>query len=291
MYGLLYRKWPKSAVHPAAFIMDASKHLSMEYEAVISDSMDYAREALFGKWVRWLIFVILSLPMALVQFVFDPEKIMAGGTFHWEQINWGELAILVILGIILSFFLSGYLVRIYRGTKPAPDFDNWGQLFMDGLKLAIVEILWLIPLIVVFMAELAVIALGSIAAGGSRDASLLIFLLAMLLFIIIEIVLFIIIFLYMILGAVRFARTGSIREGIRFSAITQTIRRIGWGAYILSLIILFVIGIIFYIVTAVLHFIPYAGWVIVLVITPIFSIFMTRYITLLYEHGEPAAAP
>jgi Protein of unknown function (DUF4013) len=278
----------ENAVNSGVFIMDASTHLSMEYGAVISDSMDYAREALFGKWVRWLIFVILSLPMALIPFIFDPKQIMAGGTFHWEQVNWGELALLLILGIIFSLLLSGYLVRIYRGTKPAPDFDNWGQLFMDGLKLAVVEILWFIPLIVVVAAELAVVAVISIAGGSG--AGMLIALLALLVFVIIEIVLLIVILLYMILGAVRFARTGSIREGIRYSEITQTIRRIGWGAYILALIVLFVIGIIFYIITAVLHFIPYAGWVIALVITPIFSIFMTRYITLVYEHGEPVVA-
>jgi hypothetical protein len=41
-------------------------------------------------------------------------------------------------------------------------------------------------------------------------------------------VLFVLVQLFGILGAVRFARMGSIRERIRFSAILATIRTMGW---------------------------------------------------------------
>ena len=101
----------------------------------------------------------------------------------------------------------------------------------------------------------------------------------------------IIVMLFGILGAVRFARTGSIREGIRFSAILTTIRTMGWFSYILSLIIFAVIAVIYAIITAVLSFIPFIGWVFVLIVAPFFSIFIARYFTLVYDQGEPQPVP
>src|SRR5512137_698409 len=100
----------------------------MDPGEILSESIAYTREAFEGKWVRWIIFIILSLPMALVPFVFDPEKVVdkTTGAFHWELIAWDQLAVLLIAAFILSFFSAGYVVRIYRGVKPAPDFDDWG---------------------------------------------------------------------------------------------------------------------------------------------------------------------
>ena len=121
----------------------------MDIEPLLSDSFAYAQEALVGKWTRWAIFILLALPFALVQFVFDPKKMTDGAKFNWEAVPWAQVALLVLLGIIFSFFLSGYMVRIYRGTKPAPDFNGWAELFVDGIKLAVVWFLWVLPLFVI----------------------------------------------------------------------------------------------------------------------------------------------
>src|SRR5512135_613198 len=110
----------------------------MDIGVLLSDSFAYAQEALVGKWTRWAIFIILALPFSLIQFVFDPKKIITGTSINWGAIPWAQIAILAIAGFILSFFISGYGVRIYRGTKPAPDFNDWAGLFVDGIKLAIV---------------------------------------------------------------------------------------------------------------------------------------------------------
>ena len=107
----------------------------MDYGAMLTASSEYAKGALLGKWVRWIIFIILGLPFALVQFTFDPEKIVdkATGAFHAELIPWDQLAILIAAGILLGFLLAGYMVRVYRGARPAPEFDNWAGLLVDGL--------------------------------------------------------------------------------------------------------------------------------------------------------------
>ena len=137
---------------------------------MVKDSLEYAKEALIGKWGRWITFIILALPMALVQFVFDPEKLInkTTGDINWALVPWDQLAVLMVIGIPLGFFLAGYMVRVFRGVKPAPDFDNWAGLFIDGLKLNIVWFLWFLPCLVVMVASIGmmVISLGKCKGPG-----------------------------------------------------------------------------------------------------------------------------
>jgi hypothetical protein len=262
----------------------------MDIAALFSDSFAYAREALVGRWARWMIFIILALPFSLIRFVFDMTTITRGTSVNWGAIPWGRIAILAGIGILLSFFISGYMVRIYRGAKPAPDFNGWGGLFVDGIKLAIVWLLWLLPVFIVLVAGAAfafVIFVSSPAAPAPNIAILLFVLLLVLL----EFFLVLIVLLFGILGAVRFARTGSIREGIRFSGILATIRTMGWLSYILALIVVAVAGIVYAVITAALSVIPLIGWILVLIIGPFFTIFTARYFTLVYDQGEPSVIP
>jgi membrane protein required for beta-lactamase induction len=110
---------------------------------------------------------------------------------------------------------------------------------------------------------------------------------AAMILLLIGLIILVITLLYAILGAVRFARTGSIREGIRFSAITGTIQAIGWGTYILALVIVMVLVILFSLVISLFGLIPLVGWVIVLVLNPFVQVFMARYISRVYDHNLP----
>ncbi len=89
----------------------------MDIGVLLSDSFAYAQDALVGKWVRWAIFIILALPFSLIQFVVDPKKIMTGTTINWSAIPWGQIAILAGIGILLSFFISGYVCPGIPGRK------------------------------------------------------------------------------------------------------------------------------------------------------------------------------
>ncbi len=266
----------------------------MDYGEVISVSIDYSREALAGKINTWLIFILCSLPFALIQFTFDPEKLRAAKVTDMQGflslIPWPQIIALYLAGFFLSFFISGYVVRVYRGAPTPPEFEHWGSLFIDGFKLMVVDILWCIPVTVVFAAAIAVIIFA--AAGSTGSPGLMIA--AMLFLLLVAFVLMLITILYSIIGSVRFARTGSIREGIRFSAINSTIGTIGFGTYIIALIVLLIVWILFTVVVMVLSMIPFVGWVIALVLNPLFSVFCARYISLIYDHGfpqVPAPAP
>jgi len=254
---------------------------------MLTDSFEYAKEALLGKWVRWFIFIILGLPMALVQFTFDPEKLVdkTTGAFHPELIHWDQLAILISAGILFGFFLAGYLVRVYRGARPAPEFDNWAGLFIDGLKLNIVWFLWLLPFLVVMLAALITIFI-TVSSQAKPSASLLAYLGILLVLLLIGFVLALIAALYSFLGSIRFARTGSIREGIRFTKITEMIRTMGWLPYLIALLVMIIVSVAFGLVTMVLSIIPFIGWVLVLIVTPFVTLLFGRYAMLVYEQGE-----
>jgi hypothetical protein len=262
----------------------------MDIGALLSDSFTYAQEALVEKWTRWAIFILFALPFSLIRFTFDPKTIMTGTRMNWGAIPWGQIAVLAGLGFILSFFISGYAVRIYRGVKPAPDFTGWTDLFVDGVKLAVVWFLWLLPLVIVMAAACAV-AFASFLSTRATAMPNIILLLLVLLLLLVEFVLFVIVMLFGVLGAVRFARTGSIREGIRYSAILTTIRTMGWLSYILLLIGFVIAAVIYAVITAILSFIPFIGWVLLLIVNPVFMIFTARYFTLVYDQGEPQPVP
>ena len=258
----------------------------MENGILVTESVNYTKDALFGKWTRWLIFVICSLPFSLIAFTFDPDKIMTGTSVHWELIPWTEIVLLCIAGFLLSFIISGYLARIYRGTTPAPEFDNWGTLYIDGIKVAVTGFLWFVPMGIVLLALFA-----TIFAGFGSESVLPTILAAALviILIILEIILGIIAVLYSMIGVVRCARTGSIREGIRFTAITGTLRAIGWVNYLITLLVLVAIAFVFFLILSLVALIPYAGWVIELVLTPLYSVFSARYLCRVYDHGMPQA--
>lgn len=260
----------------------------MDYGTAITDSIDYTKDALWGKWVRWLIFIICSLPFALFPFVIDAKEVFSSTEIRWDLIHWDQLAAIFIAGFLLSFIVSGYITRIYRGTKPAPEFDSWYSLYLDGIKLAVVSFIWYSPMIIVIIVLLGIATLGMASGGNMTSVGLVLGL--MLLSIVIEMILLVIILLFSTLGMIRFARTGSIREGIRFSKISETISTIGAGTYIIALVVLMACGFIFYIVISVVDLIPYAGWVIHMVITPVFMIFSARYMSLIYDLGEPQPA-
>jgi hypothetical protein len=262
----------------------------MDIGALLSDSFTYAQEALVGKWTRWAIFILFALPVSLIQFTFDPKTIMTGTEMNWGAIPWGQIAVLAGLGFILSFFISGYTVRIYRGTKPAPDFTGWTDLFVDGVKLAVVWLLWILPVIIV-LATIGALAFLSFFSGQPATMPNITLLFIAFLLLLVVFVLFVVVLLFGILGAVRFARTGSIREGIRFSAILTTIMTIGWLSYIILLIGYVIAMVIYAVITGILSFIPYIGWILVLIVNPVFTIFTARYFSLVYDQGEPHQVP
>jgi len=236
----------------------------MDYGSMLSDSFQYAKDCVWGNARRWF---------------------------------------LLLVSMIIFPFILGYCVRIYRGKRPAPELEQWGSLFVDGLKLFVIELIYAAPVILLiiiaflpFFSTLISAGLMTEGAGTMTEAQAEQFFAAhpeilsslgiMLVLIIVAVILAIIIGIFSFIGAIRFARTGSIAEGFNFSAILGTIRKIGWINYLLALIIICVIACVYGFVMNIIMMIPIIGFVIWFFLYPPFIIFGSRYASLVYDCGE-----
>ncbi|WP_292518009.1 DUF4013 domain-containing protein [Methanoculleus sp.] len=231
----------------------------MDYGTVISRSFEYTKDALVGKWMQWVILAVLSL----------------------------------VQGLTLSLIplLNGYIVRVLAGKTPAPEIDDWVGLFVDGWKMNIITLVYMIPAILVFLIFGGLGAIGMLAseaAGGdpaAMGAAVLSLIGGFLLAGIVAIVLaFIALF-----ALLRFARTGSLGEAFHFSAIFEHIGRLGWGTWIIAVIVLLIIALVYGFVVGIISSIPILGWIIVLFLNAAFAIFYARYFAQVYEEA-PAPA-
>jgi MFS family permease len=244
----------------------------MDFGSMLDDSFAYAKDGVWERWTRWL---------------------------------------LLIVSMIIFPLILGYIVRIYRGEKPAPEPREWGTLFIDGLKLLLVQIVYFLPVILLVILAFVPMISTLIASGalsedfGTMSESqatrwltshpeLLSAAGMMVLLLLVAIVLAIIIMIFSFIGTVRFARIRSISAAFDFSGILAHIGRIGWINYIIALLIITVIGFIFGMVLNIFSVIPVIGGIIGFIISVIlyvpFILFSARYATLIYDAGEEKPA-
>ncbi|MGI5938726.1 DUF4013 domain-containing protein, partial [Methanoculleus thermophilus] len=160
----------------------------MDYGSIISRSLRYTKDALWGEWWRWVLLVILSLIQTFTLFLVP--------------------------------LYSGYLVRVLSGRRPAPDVNQWGRLFVDGWKLNIITLIYLIPVILVLAVFGGIAAISAIAAKGLDNPDVWASAVAAAVTgIVIASILWIIISFISMLAVVRFAHTGRFFQAFSFGAI------------------------------------------------------------------------
>jgi len=230
----------------------------MDYGNLISRSFRYTKEALWGEWGRWVLLVILSLIQTFTLFLIP--------------------------------LASGYIVRVLSGQRPAPDVNQWGRLFVDGWKLNIITLIYLIPVILVLAVFGGIAAVSAIAARGLDNPDVWASAVAVAFTgILIAAVVWVIISFIAMFATVRFDHTGSFFQAFSFGAIFRHIGRIGWGAWILAVIVLVLIGLVYAVVTGLITSIPILGWIINLFLGVAYGIFHARYLVEAYE-SAPAPA-
>ena len=216
----------------------------MDYGKIVSESFEYAKEGLVGKWTKWVLLLVAT--------------------------------------ILLGLPLLGYELKILRGEKPSPEVSDWGTLFVDGIKYAIIEIIYAIPVIIVAIIAIAPVVMAVLSGDPS---AMLAGIGATLAGFVILLIVAVIVCLFEFIGVIRFARTGSMGEAFNFGAILTTIGKIGWGSYILAVIIVLVmIGI----VSGILSAIPVIGSVLVFLLIPFIALFQARYFCQLYDSAGTA---
>jgi hypothetical protein len=220
----------------------------MDYANMLGDSFAYAKDAIVGKWKQYLLFLIATL--------------------------------------LLTIPLLGYSLKVFRGEKPAPEVDGWGTLIIDGIKYAIISIIWVIPCFIIAM---FVIGAG-ILAYVENPAALVEIIGGVLIGIIVLLIVAAITGLLATIGVIRFARTGSMGEAFNFSAIIETIGKIGWVNYIIAMIVIIIVEMVFIGVIEALNFIvsPFLGLFIEFLLIAPLTLLMSRYFCLIYDSAETA---
>jgi len=219
----------------------------MNYRSMVGESFEYAKEAVVGKWNKWLMLIIAT--------------------------------------ILLGIPLAGYILNVLRGEKPAPDVNDWRTLFVDGIRYLIIMFIYMIPAMIVLFVVVGVSTFGTMStnptAAMAATASMLF---GMLLFVVIAFITS----LFAIIGTVRFARTGIMREAFSFKAILAFIGRLGWVPYIIAILVMAGIEIIFGIIVTILTMIPIIGFLIYLCLIAPITLLFARYVCLLYDSAGAA---
>ena len=210
--------------------------------------------------------------------------------------NWKKVIILgvfFILSIVIVgiFFVLGYFLRILKstiaGVDELPEFDDWGDMFVDGLKVLVVYILYLlIPGIVIVAGVFTSIA--SLAATNTSIYTAPASFFALIgVTGIIGYILALIFALFAYIAVANMAYYDEIEAAFRFSEILDKIKMIGWGKYIIWYIVMWVIALIVGLIAGILNIIPLIGTIIaLLVIYPYFVMFFSRSLGLIFTSNE-----
>jgi hypothetical protein len=106
----------------------------MNIKNIISDSLRYP----FRDWKKFLMFGLMFLIPFLVGFAVSSSE------YVW---------ISIIFMFFVGFFVNGYLFRILNTSlddlTELPEFDDWKEMFIDGVKVFSVVIVYTAPVILI----------------------------------------------------------------------------------------------------------------------------------------------
>lgn len=212
-------------------------------------------------------------------------------SISFPSTDWTKVLILGIMFltsfiiIIPIFMVMGYCFRILKsslaGFNELPDFDMLGEMFVDGLKVFIVNFIYfIIPTMVIIIGGWTSIA--SVSVTGMANPTVFFALLSGMS--IIGLILAIVFGLIAIIAIVNMAlNDGALGAAFRFSEILEQNSMIGWGKYLIWYLVMIVIGFIGCIITNFLNLIPLLGiLIVILAIYPYICIFYARSAALFF---------
>jgi hypothetical protein len=219
--------------------------MGIEIGETLGKSFAYAKDGLVGQWVRWILLIIISaIP-------------------------------------IINFIFTGYTLRVMKGIAPAPELEDYINLFITGLIAVIIGFIWFLPAIIIGMILVGgAIISGSLLDVSSNAAAIAGALVGLGIGAAVTALVFIIFSLVAIIGIIRYARTEKFGDAFAFSAILDTIKSIGWLNYFIAILVFEIIAFIVYLVLAM---IPVIGWILMIIAVPFIGIWYARYVSLIYD--------
>ncbi|ADZ08585.1 hypothetical protein Metbo_0333 [Methanobacterium lacus] len=218
-------------------------------------------------------------------------------SIKYPSSSWGKVLILGIITIasilIVPFFLVlGYMFRIIKATLAGidelPEFDEIGDMFVDGLKVFVVGFVYAIPVWILS-------AIVGLVTGGNSAAAVtslgtgyaLAFILGNIVFFIIAVI----IGLIELMAIANMAyNDGDLGTAFRFSEILDIIATIGWGKYIITYIVIVILAAIGVMIGVFTMFIIIGIILLPLIILPYLIMFEARGIGLLFSEAMETSA-
>ena len=233
----------------------------MNISEIIGNSIRYP----FSDWKKILILGILT--------------VITGLTSIFQSLGFKNIGLTLfsLIALVLAYFLiSGYQYRIIKSSlndvEVPPEFDSWLNMFIDGIKVTLVGIIYLLPgiFIIGFISGILIVSLA--------NKSTIIFILIAILYIIIIIPISRMAIAYMADNGSKFG------AAFRFHEILNKISTNGWINfilwYIVTGIVFLMIVIVGSVVTSVigrLIFAPLGIILTALFIAPYLYMFINRF--------------
>jgi len=197
----------------------------------------------------------------------------------------GRLLLLIILDIIpiVNLIVLGYFGRVIKEapeSKELPPLENYFALWVQGLKILVATIIYMIIPIVLIIPFVVLAVLVWVALPVIPVISWLV----AVPMLIIGVLLAFFVAIIVTMAIVNMVRKDSFGKAFAIGEILGIVGRIGWGTYVLWLIVLFICALI----VGAIGSIPVIGWILSLAIGPIFGVFVARSASLTYLAG---AAP
>jgi len=257
----------------------------MKIEEIFKDGLKYPSK-------NWKIVLTLGLLTIIANIVLIIPAI--GISLNNVGFSGIILTIFSIISLIINLIIVGYSFSIIRDTvnniDTVPELDI-GSNIVNAIKILLISIAYyIIPLIIIILVAIAtgafdnlaqVIALSGGAISNELAANLFVSFFTVM---IVGIILLIIVALIETIGIARFAEKGNMKAAFEFSEIFNTIKKIGWGKYIVWYILLCIIIFIIGFIIGIINLIPIVGVIItLLVINPYLVMFTARATGLIYN--------
>jgi hypothetical protein len=173
------------------------------------------------------------------------------------------------------------------GADSPPKLENYGDLLVDGLKIAVVSIIYmLIPIILIvagvgsFFAAMVTGGRPDFMWGGFTPAYMGLLGGTGVVLVLVGLLVAFVMLILLAAGIAHMIKTGKFGKAFAFGEILNVIGKIGWGKYIAWLILIVILAAI---VGAIAGAIPYVGWIIAAIIGPALAVFYFRSLGLLYS--------
>lgn len=213
-------------------------------------------------------------------------------SIKYPSSSWGKVLILGIITIasiliVPLFLLLGYMFRIIKATLAGidelPEFDEIGEMFVDGLKVFVVGFIYAIP-VWILSAIVGLLTGGNTAATAAGLGTG--YALAFILGNIVTFIIAVIIGLIELMAIANMAyNDGDLGTAFRFSEILDIISTIGWGKYIITYIVIVILAAIGVIIGALTMIILIGFILLPLIILPYVIMFEARGIALLFTEA------